>query len=60
MNELLRLRGRAPIHTYKVLAQGMGLMGDTVATPLPRLTTDEMRQCMAAHMAIGLVLPVRK
>jgi len=24
LNELLRLRGRAPIHTYKVLAQAMG------------------------------------
>jgi 4-hydroxy-tetrahydrodipicolinate synthase len=60
LNELLRLRGRAPIHTYKVLAQALGLMGDTVAAPLPRLGADEVRQCVAAHAAIGLTLPVRK
>jgi 4-hydroxy-tetrahydrodipicolinate synthase len=60
LNELLRLRGRAPIHTYKVLAQAMGLMGDTIAAPLPRLGADEKRQCLAAHAAIGLALTVRK
>ncbi len=54
VNDLLRLRGRAAIHTYKVLAQAMGLMGDTVATPLPRLGADEKRQCLAAHAALGL------
>jgi 4-hydroxy-tetrahydrodipicolinate synthase len=56
LNELLRLRGRAPIHTYKVLAQALGLMGDTVATPLPRLGVEEVRQCLAAHSALGLAL----
>ena len=52
LNALLRLRGRAPIHTYKVLAQEMGLMGDTVASPLPRMTRTETRQCLAAHGAL--------
>ena len=56
LNELLCLRGRAPIHTYKVLAQALGLMGDTVVTPLPRLGAEEARQCVAAHRAIGLTL----
>lgn len=56
LNELLRLRGRAPIHTFKVLAKAMGLMGDTVAAPLPRLGTEEVRQCLEAHAAAGLPL----
>ncbi len=56
LNELLALRGRAAIHTYKVLAQALGLMGDTVATPLPRLSGEEAKQCLAAHAAIGLPL----
>lgn len=57
LNELLALRGRAAIHTYKVIAQALGLMGDTVAAPLPRLSAEEARQCVAAHAAIGL--PIR-
>lgn len=54
LNELLGLRGRAPIHTYKLIAQALGLMGDTVAAPLPRLGAEEARQCVAAHAAVGL------
>jgi 4-hydroxy-tetrahydrodipicolinate synthase len=57
LNELMTLRARAPIHTFKVVAQALGLMGDTVAAPLHRLTTAEAEQCVAAHKAIGL--PVR-
>lgn len=56
LNELLRLRGRAPIHTYKLIAQALGLMGDTVAAPLPRLGAEEARQCVAAHAAVGLAV----
>jgi 4-hydroxy-tetrahydrodipicolinate synthase len=52
--ELMRLRSRAPVHTYKVIAKALGLMGDTVAAPLPRLGIEEARQCVAAHAAAGL------
>ena len=54
LNELLSLRARAPIHTYKVLAQGLELMSDTVAAPLPRLSADEARQCLGQHAKHGL------
>lgn len=57
LNELLSLRGRAAIHTYKVIAQALGLMGDTVAAPLPRLSAEEAKQTVAAHAAIGLPIP---
>ena len=57
LNALLALRGRAAIHTYKVLAQALGLMTDTVAAPLPRLTADEAKQSLVAHAAVGLPLP---
>ncbi len=60
LNELLHLRGRAAIHTFKVVAQALGLMGDTVAAPLPRLGAEEARQCVAAHAAVGLALSVPK
>jgi 4-hydroxy-tetrahydrodipicolinate synthase len=56
LNELMTLRARAPIHTFKVIAQAVGLMGDIVATPLPRLSAEEARECVAAHAAIGVPL----
>ena len=56
LNELMTLRARAPIHTFKVIAQALGLMGDIVAAPLPRLNAEEARQCIAAHAAIGVPL----
>jgi len=57
LNTLLALRGRAAIHTYKVIAQAQGLMGDTVAAPLPRLSAEEAKKCVAAHAAAGLPIP---
>ncbi len=56
LNDLMALRARAPIYTFKAVAQALGLMGDTVAAPLPRLSGEEARQCVAAHAAIGLPL----
>jgi dihydrodipicolinate synthase/N-acetylneuraminate lyase len=56
LNELMALRARAPIYTFKAVAQALGLMDDTVAAPLPRLSTEETRQCVAAHAALGLPL----
>jgi 4-hydroxy-tetrahydrodipicolinate synthase len=60
LNDLMALRARAPIHTFKVVAQALGLMGDTVAAPLPRLSAEEARQCVAAHAAVGLPLDVKR
>ena len=56
LNELMILRARAPIHTFKVIAHALGLMSDSITAPLPRLTAEEARQCVAAHAAIGLPL----
>ncbi len=53
LNELMTLRTRAPIYISKAVAQALGLMGDTVVAPLPRLSAEEARQCVAAHPAIG-------
>ena len=57
LNALMTLRGRAVIHTYKVIAQALGLMSDTVAAPLPRLSAEEAKQSLVAHMAVGLAIP---
>ena len=54
LNDLMCLRAKAPIHTYKVIAQALGLMGDTVAAPLPRLSPEEVRQTRAAHARLGV------
>jgi 4-hydroxy-tetrahydrodipicolinate synthase len=56
LNQLMALRAKAPIHTYKVVAQALGLMGDTVAAPIHRLGRDEASNCLAAHAALGLRL----
>lgn len=58
VNDLIGLRAKAPIHTYKVIAQALGLMGDTVTAPLPRLSPDEARQCRVAHARLGFPIPV--
>jgi 4-hydroxy-tetrahydrodipicolinate synthase len=58
LNELMTLRGRAPIHTFKVVAQALGLMGDTIAAPLPRLNAEEARQSIAAHAAAGFPIAI--
>jgi 4-hydroxy-tetrahydrodipicolinate synthase len=60
LNDLMALRARAPIYTFKAVAQALGLMGDTVAAPLPRLSAEEARQCVAAHAAVGLPLDVKR
>jgi len=57
LNALLPLRAKAPIHTYKLVAQALGLMGDTVAAPLPRLSREEARECLAAHARLGVPIP---
>ncbi len=54
LNALMTLRAQAPIHTFKVIAQALGLMSDTVTSPLPRLGALEAQRCLAAHAEIGL------
>jgi hypothetical protein len=57
LNALMTLRGRAVIHTYKVIAHALGLMSDTVAAPLPRLSAEEAKQSLVAHVAVGVPIP---
>jgi len=59
LNQLMALLAPAPQHTFKLLAQALGLMGDTVASPLPRLSPEEARQRLAAHAALGLPLDLK-
>jgi 4-hydroxy-tetrahydrodipicolinate synthase len=59
LNALLPLRAKAPIHTYKLMAQALGLMGDTVAAPLPRLNPEEARQSLVAHAKAGVPIPTK-
>jgi 4-hydroxy-tetrahydrodipicolinate synthase len=57
VNDLMCIRAKAPIHTYKVIAQALGLMGDTVAAPLPRLNPEEARLSRVAHARLGFPIP---
>lgn len=52
----LPVPGWACIHTLKFLGKAMGLMGDTVSCPLPRLTAQEAERVMAVGRAAGLPL----
>ena len=54
LSGLARPGGEAPAVQQR--AQALGLMGDTVSAPLPRLSPEEARQCVAAHAALGLPL----
>jgi 4-hydroxy-tetrahydrodipicolinate synthase len=60
LDALMRLRGRAPIHTFKIALKAMGLTGDTVCSPLPRLAPPDAEKFLAASIAAGLPLPGAK
>jgi 4-hydroxy-tetrahydrodipicolinate synthase len=60
LDALMRLRGRAAIHTFKIVLKAMGLTGDTVCSPLPRLAPPEAEKFLAASVAAGLPLPCPK
>lgn len=59
LDRLARLRGRAFIHTYKLLGKALGLMEDHVAAPLPRLSAEEGERFLAAAVAAGMPIPAR-
>ncbi len=50
----LPVQGWVGIHALKYLGKAMGLMGDTVSCPLPRLTAQEAERVLAAGRAAGL------
>ena len=60
LDALMRLRGRTPVHGYKLILKTMGMMEDNVASPLPRLTSQEAEKFLAANIAAGLPLPGAK
>jgi len=59
LDGLAKLRGRAFIHSYKLLCQALGLMEDYTASPLPRMNPDEAKRFLAAAVAAGMPLPNR-
>jgi 4-hydroxy-tetrahydrodipicolinate synthase len=54
LDQLLRVRGRANIHSNKLLCKAQGLMDDHVTAPLPRLTPQEAEKFLAECRALGL------
>lgn len=57
LDQLLRVRGRANIHSNKLLCKVQGLMDDHVTAPLPRLTPQEAEKFLAECRALGFPPP---
>lgn len=57
LDKLVRLRGRAPNHTYKLVTKAMGLTEEYVSTPLPMLTPEEADKFIKASIKLGVPLP---
>lgn len=57
LDQLLRVRGRANIHSNKLLCKIQGLMDDHVTAPLPRLTPQEAEKFLAECRALGFPPP---
>ncbi len=57
LDKLVRLRGRAPNHTYKLVTKAMGLTEEYVSTPLPVLTPEESEKFMKASIELGVPMP---
>ena len=53
LDQLLRVRGRANIHSNKLLCKVQGLMDDYVTAPFPRLTAQEAQKFLADCSALG-------
>ena len=53
LDKLVRLRGKAPKHTYKIVTKAMGLTEDYVSTPLPMLTPEETDKFINASIQLG-------
>jgi 4-hydroxy-tetrahydrodipicolinate synthase len=56
LDRLLILRGSANVHASKVLSSALGLMADSVTTPLPRLDEAAAAELIRASVAAGLPL----
>ncbi len=54
LDKLVRLRGRAPNYTYKIVTQAMGLTEEHVSTPLPTLTAEETDKFIRASIELGV------
>lgn len=57
LDKLVRLRGRAPNYTYKIVTKAMGLTEDYVSTPLPVLTPEETDKFIKASIDLGVPIP---
>lgn len=53
LDQLLRVRGRANIHSNKLLCKAQGLMEDHVTAPFPRLNAQEAQKFLADCSALG-------
>lgn len=59
LDKLVRLRGRAPNYTYKVVTKAMGLTEDHVSSPLPMLTAEETDTFIKTSIELGVPIPER-
>lgn len=57
LDKLVKLRGRAPNYTYKIVTKAMGLTQDYVSTPLPVLTPEETDRFIKASIELGVPIP---
>lgn len=58
LDRVVRLRGRAIVHTFKTLAKARGLIdGDHMVSPAPRLSAAEADTLLHASVAAGLPIP---
>jgi 4-hydroxy-tetrahydrodipicolinate synthase len=59
LDKLVRLRGRASTHTFKIVTKYLGLTEDHVSAPLQKLGPEEASRFIDASIAGGLPLPAR-
>jgi len=57
LDRLIRMRGRAPQYTFKIVLKAMGLTEDYIASPLPRLKPEEVDRFLTASIKAGLPIP---
>jgi 4-hydroxy-tetrahydrodipicolinate synthase len=57
LDKLVKLRGRAPNYTYKIVTKAMGLTEDYVSTPLPMLTSEETEKFIKTSIELGVPIP---
>jgi 4-hydroxy-tetrahydrodipicolinate synthase len=57
LDKLVKLRGRAPNYTYKIVTKAMGLTEDYVSTPLPVLTPEETEKFIKSSIEMGVPFP---